>query len=347
MRAAVVSEPGGPEVFRIQDIEEPTPGPEEALVDVKATALNRADLLQRRGRYPGPPGTRDDVPGLEMAGVVAAVGERVDTVAVGDRVFALLNGGGYGERVVAHHRTLARIPANLSFTDAASIPEVFLTAYDALFNHCNLSMGESALIHAAGSGVGTAAIQLARYAGATTYGTVGSAEKLAKAADLGLDVGINYNEQDFAEVVRDRSGGRGVDVILDVIGAPYWDRNIASLALKGRMVIVGTMGGAHPRGEHRRAHAQEAPGSRHGTPGAAPGGEDCPQPAVHPPRAAPAGRRPHPARGGHHFQAGGRVGGAPLHGEQRQLRQDSPHYGVGRTASASLSRRIAASTPSG
>ena len=244
MRAAVVSEPGGPEVFRIQDIEEPTPGPEEALVDVKATALNRADLLQRRGRYPGPPGTRDDVPGLEMAGVVAAVGERVDTVAVGDRVFALLNGGGYGERVVAHHRTLARIPDNLSFTDAASIPEVFLTAYDALFNHCNLGMGESALIHAAGSGVGTAAIQLARYAGATTYGTMGSAEKLAKAADLGLDVGINYNEQDFAEVVRDRSAGRGVDVILDVIGAPYWDRNIASLALKGRMVIVGTMGGA-------------------------------------------------------------------------------------------------------
>ncbi len=245
MRAAVVSEPGGPEVFRIQDIEEPTPGPEEALVDVKATALNRADLLQRRGRYPGPPGTRDDVPGLEMAGVVAAVGERVVGVSVGDRVFALLNGGGYGERVVAHHRTLARIPDNLSFTDAASIPEVFLTAYDALFNHCNLSMGESALIHAAGSGVGTAAIQLARYVGAATYGTVGSAEKLAKAADLGLDVGINYNEQDFAEIVRDRSGGRGVDVILDVIGAPYWDRNIASLAVKGRMVIVGTMGGAN------------------------------------------------------------------------------------------------------
>ena len=121
---------------------------------------------------------------------------------------------------------------------------MFLTAYDALFNHCDLVMGESVLIHAAGSGVGTAAIQLARHIGATTYGTVGSAEKLAKAADLGLDVGINYNEQDFAEVVRDHSGGRGVDVILDVIGAPYWDRNISSLANKGRMVIVGTMGGA-------------------------------------------------------------------------------------------------------
>ena len=244
MRAAIVSEPGGPEVFRIQEIEEPTPGPAEVLVDVKATALNRADLLQRRGRYPGPVGTRDDLPGLEMAGVVAAAGERVVGVGVGDRVFALLNGGGYGERVVTHHRMTAPIPDNLSFTEAASVPEVFLTAYDALFNHCNLEMGESALIHAAGSGVGTAAIQLARYIGATSYGTVGSAEKLAKAADLGLDVGINYNEQDFAEVVRDHSGGRGVDVILDVIGAPYWDRNIASLAVKGRMVIVGTMGGA-------------------------------------------------------------------------------------------------------
>ena len=244
MRAAIVSEPGGPEVLRIQEIEEPTPGPEEVLVDVKATALNRADLLQRRGRYPGPVGTRDDLPGLEMAGVVAAKGEMVVGVEVGDRVFALLNGGGYGERVVTHHRMTARIPDNMSFTEAASIPEVFLTAYDALFNHCDLEMGESALIHAAGSGVGTAAIQLARHKGATTYGTAGTAEKLAKAADLGLDVGINYNEQDFAEVIKDHAGGRGVDVILDVIGAPYWDRNIASLALKGRMVIVGTMAGA-------------------------------------------------------------------------------------------------------
>ena len=178
-------------------------------MDVKATALNRADLLQRRGRYPGPVGTRDDLPGLEMAGVVAATGERVVGVSVGDRVFALLNGGGYGERVVTHHRMTAPIPENLSFTDAASVPEVFLTAYDALFNHCDLVMGESALIHAAGSGVGTAAIQLARHVGATTYGTVGSAGKLEKAADLGLDVGINYNEQDFAEVISETAQAAG------------------------------------------------------------------------------------------------------------------------------------------
>jgi putative PIG3 family NAD(P)H quinone oxidoreductase len=243
MRAAIVSEPGGPEVFRIQDIEEPVPGPEDVLVDIKATALNRADLAQRRGRYPGPRGTRDDVPGLEMAGIVAAVGERVDTVAPGDRVFGLLGGGGYAQRIVTHHRTVAPIPDNLSFAEAAAVPEVFITAYDALFNHCNLVMGEAALIHAAGSGVGTAAIQLARHAGATTFGTAGSAEKLAKAADLGLDVGINYHEQEFVDVVKERTQGRGVDVILDVIGAPYWASNLASLAVRGRMVIVGTMGG--------------------------------------------------------------------------------------------------------
>lgn len=244
MRAAVIAEPGGPEAFRIQEIDEPKPGPEEVLVDVRATALNRADLLQRRGRYNGPPGTRDDLPGLEMAGVVSAVGERVEGVAPGDRVFGLLGGGGYAERVVTHHRMVAPIPESMSFADAASVPEVFLTAYDALFNHCELVMGEAVLIHAAGSGVGTAAIQLARNAGATTFGTVGSAEKLAKAAALGLNVGINYHEQDFAEVIKERTGGRGVNVVLDVVGAPYWAGNLASLALKGRMVMVGTMGGA-------------------------------------------------------------------------------------------------------
>lgn len=244
MLAAVITEPGGPEVFRIQEVEDPVPGPEDVLVDVRATALNRADLLQRRGRYNGPPGIRDDVPGLEMAGVVAAVGKRVDTVAPGARVFGLLGGGGYAQRVVTHHRMVTTIPDNLSFTDAAAIPEVFITAYDALFNHCDLSMGEAALIHAAGSGVGTAAIQLAHHAGATTFGTAGSAEKLSKAADLGLDVGINYQSEDFAEVIKERTQSRGVDVVLDVIGASYWERNLASLVVQGRMVIVGTLGGA-------------------------------------------------------------------------------------------------------
>lgn len=243
MRAAVIAEPGGPEVFRIQDVPDPRPGPEDALVEVRASALNRADLMQRRGRYPAPPGIPQDVPGLEMAGVVLEVGERVTSVAPGQRVFALLSGGGYAERVVTHERMLMTVPEGMSFEDAASVPEVFITAYDALFNQAQLQMGEAVLIHAAGSGVGTAAVQLARQVGAATFGTAGSAEKLARAAELGLDVGINYHEEDFAEVVRDRTGGRGVDVVLDVVGAPYWERNLASMAVLGRMVLVGALGG--------------------------------------------------------------------------------------------------------
>jgi NADPH2:quinone reductase len=244
MRAAVVTEPGGPEVLAVREVEDPVFGAEEVLVAVRATALNRADLLQRRGRYPGPPGTRDDIPGLEMAGVVDAVGERVRDWLPGDRVMALLAGGGYGSRVAVHERQLMRIPPNLSFEQAASIPEVFLTAYDALFRQCELATGESVLVHAAGSGVGSAAIQLAAAASCRAFATAGSAEKLERAAGLGLDVGINYHEQDFAEVVREQTGGRGVDVVLDVIGAPYWEQNLASLAVLGRMVIVGTMGGS-------------------------------------------------------------------------------------------------------
>ena len=243
MRAVIITEAGGPEVLQVQEIEEPTPGPEDILVEVKATALNRADLAQRRGRYPAPPGTRNDVPGLEMAGVVAAVGNRVEGMSVGDRVLGLLGGGGYAQRVVTHHRMAVRIPDNLDFAQAASIPEVFFTAHDALFNHCDLQLGERALIHAGGSGVGTAAIQLAHHAGATTFATAGSAEKLTKAEVLGLDVGINYHEQDFAQVIADRTADEGVDVILDVVGAPYWEQNLASLAVRGRLVLVGAMGG--------------------------------------------------------------------------------------------------------
>ena len=244
MRAAVITEPGGPEVFRIQEIPDPIPGPEDVLVEVKATALNRADLLQRRGRYPAPLGIRGDVPGLEMAGVVLSVGDLVEGFSEGDRVFGLLGGGGYAEKVITNYSMLAHIPDNLDFNNAAAVPEVFMTAYDALFNHCELRMGESALIHAAGSGVGTAAIQLAKSVGAVTFGTAGSQEKIDKAKELGLDLGVNYNTQQFSEVIKDATNSRGVDVILDVIGAPYWVDNISSLTTKGRMVIVGTMGGA-------------------------------------------------------------------------------------------------------
>ena len=243
MRAAVITEPGGPGVFRVQEVEDPQAGPEDVLVDVKATALNRADLLQREGRYPAPPGILSEVPGLEFSGVVIEAGGRVAGLSQGDKVFGLLGGGGYASRVVTHHRMAMPMPSNLNFVQAAAIPEVFFTAYDALFNHCDLEMGESVLIHAVGSGVGTAALQLAHNAGAYIFGTAGSADKLAKAAELGLDVGINYKEQDFAQVVKDRTNGTGVNVVLDMIGEPYWERNLASLSLKGRLVLVGLMGG--------------------------------------------------------------------------------------------------------
>jgi putative PIG3 family NAD(P)H quinone oxidoreductase len=243
MRAAVITAPGGPEVFAIREIDEPRPGPEEALVAVRATALNRADLLQRRGRYPGPPGTREDLPGLEMAGEVVEIGPLVTAVKPGDRVMALLNGGGYGARVVIHERMLMPLPANLTFEQGAAIPEVFLTAHDALFAQCELQPGESVLVHAVGSGVGSAAVQLASAASCRVFGTAGSSEKLEQAAALGLNVGVNYHDEDFAVVVRERTERRGVDVILDVIGGPYWEQNIASLAVRGRMVIVGTLGG--------------------------------------------------------------------------------------------------------
>ena len=243
MQAVIITEPGGPEVLKVQEAPDPVPGPDDVLVDVKASALNRADTLQRQGGYPAPPGSPDDILGLEFSGVVLETGANVTDLSEGDRVFGLLGGGGYASRVVTHSRMAMRIPDNLDFVQAAAVPEVFFTAYDALFNHCELSMGESVLIHAAGSGVGTAAVQLAHNTGAFVFGTAGSEDKLQRAAELGMDVGINYREQDFAEVVRGHTGGAGVNVLLDVIGADYWERNLASMALRGRMVLVGTMGG--------------------------------------------------------------------------------------------------------
>lgn len=243
MRAVVITEPGGPDVLKIQEVPDPIPGPDDVLVEVKASALNRADTLQRQGGYPAPPGSPDNIMGLEFSGVVMEAGSLVRDLSEGDRVFGLLGGGGYASRVVTHSRMCMRIPGNLDFVQAAAVPEVFFTAYDALFNQCELAMGESVLIHAAGSGVGTAAVQLAHNAGAYVFGTAGSEDKLRGAAELGMDVGINYREQDFSDVVREHTGGSGVDVLLDVIGGDYWERNLASLALRGRLVLVGTMGG--------------------------------------------------------------------------------------------------------
>jgi putative PIG3 family NAD(P)H quinone oxidoreductase len=244
VKAIVIPEYGAPEVLTLRDIPEPSPGPEDLVVGVRATALNRADLLQRRGLYPQPgPKPEFEIPGLEFAGEVLATGARVVSFAVGDRVMGLLAGGGYCEKVVVHERLASRIPEGMSFEDAAAIPEAFITAHDALLQ-CSLVCGETVLVHAAGSGVGTAAIQVAKAMGASlVLGTAGSPEKLEAAKKLGLDVGINYKDEKFADAVAAATGGRGVDVIIDFIGASYLESNIRSLAEKGRMVVVGLMGG--------------------------------------------------------------------------------------------------------
>jgi len=244
MKAVVITRPGGPEVLEYREVPDPVAGPEDLLIRVRATALNRADLLQRMGGYPQPgPKPPFEIPGLEYAGEVIAVGERVEGFAVGDRVMGLLAGGGYAELVATHYRLAVKVPDVLSWEEAGATPEVFITAHDALLQ-CGLAAGERVLIHAAGSGVGVAATQVAKVMGASLVaGTAGSAEKLARAAELGLDLGINYREQDFAEEVLRATDGKGVDVILDVIGAEYWERNLRALAVKGRMVVVGLMGG--------------------------------------------------------------------------------------------------------
>lgn len=244
MKAVVITSPGGPEVLTLQEVPDPVCGPDDLLVRVHATALNRADILQRKGGYPQPGATAShEIPGLEFAGEVVGLGDRVTGFAVGDRVMGLLPGGGYAEMVTTHHRLAMKVPEALSWEEAGATPEVYITAHDALLQ-CALVAGEAVLIHAAGSGVGVAAIQIAKMMGATpVIGTAGSAEKLDQARELGLDVGVNYKEADFADEALKATGGRGVDAILDVIGADYWDRNMKALALKGRMTIVGLMGG--------------------------------------------------------------------------------------------------------
>ncbi len=240
MQAIVIAD----KTLNYRETPDPAYGPEDLLVRIKAAGLNRADLLQRRGSYPQP-GVAPvvEIPGLEYAGEVIAMGDRVQGFALGDRVMGLLAGGGYAQQVAVHHRLAVKVPANLSWLEAGATPEVFITAHDALVQ-CNFTAGETFLIHAAGSGVGMAAIQIAKaMGGSMVIGTAGSQEKLDRARELGLDVGIDYHTQDFAEEVTKATGGRGVDVILDVIGADYFERNLRSLALKGRMVMVGSMTG--------------------------------------------------------------------------------------------------------
>jgi len=247
MKAVLITAPGGPEVLQVREVPDPLAGPEDLLVRVRATALNRADVMQRQGNYPQPgPRPAFEIPGLEFAGEVVSAGERVEGFAAGDRVMGLLAGGGQAEYAVIHHRVALKVPDRLSWHEAGATPEVYITAHDAL-SQCALVAGETVLVHAAGSGVGVAAIQIAKAMGASlVIGTAGDPRKLAMARDLGLDVGINYREQDFAAETLAATGRRGVDVVLDVIGATYWNRNLRALASKGRMVMVGAMGGASP-----------------------------------------------------------------------------------------------------
>ena len=242
MRAVIITRPGGPEVLEIQDVEMLQPTGDQVRVRVHAAGINRADLLQRAGGYPAPPGSPANIPGLEFAGEVDAVGPLVLAWKPGQRVMGLTGGGAQAEYILSHEGLLVEIPQNLDFVQAAGIPEVFMTAHDALFTQAGLQMGERVLIHAAGSGVGTAAIQLAHAAGTTTFGTSRTPAKLELARELGLDIGLSG--QNFAAEVNRLTNGEGVHVVIDFIGAPYLEQNLQALAPWGRIVFLSTMGGA-------------------------------------------------------------------------------------------------------
>ncbi|HEY0777930.1 MAG TPA: NAD(P)H-quinone oxidoreductase [Gemmatirosa sp.] len=252
MRAVVITRPGGPEVLAVEERPTPAPGAGEILVRVHATALNRADLMQRRGQYPPPPGAPADVPGLEYAGEVVALGPGARERAVGDRVFGLVGGGAYADYVVAHERTAVLVPNGLAWTDAAAVPEAFMTAHDGLIQ-ADARPGDVILVHAAASGVGLAALQLARAFGMTALGSArtaskldairahGAADALAIPADVARDEGALRAA--LVDFVRARTGGRGADVALDLVGGPYVNATLHALAPRGRHVLIGLVAG--------------------------------------------------------------------------------------------------------
>ncbi|HTU06943.1 MAG TPA: NAD(P)H-quinone oxidoreductase [Trebonia sp.] len=243
MHAVVITEPGGPDVLRWTEVDDPVPGPGEVLVDVIASGVNRADLMQRQGFYPPPKGA-PPYPGLECSGTVAAVGPGVTGWQPGDAVCALLAGGGYAEKVAVPVGQLLPAPASISLSHAAGLPETVCTVYSNVFLGARLKAGETFLVHGGASGIGTTAIQLGKRAGATVAVTAGSAEKLKTCRELGADITINYHDEDFVQALKDATGGRGADVILDIIGAAYLARNIDALAPDGRIATIGMQGGS-------------------------------------------------------------------------------------------------------
>ena len=237
-----ITAPGGPEVLKASERPDPVPGPGEVLIRVAAAGVNRPDVLQRRGAYPPPPGA-SDIPGLEVSGTIASVGDGVDGWRVGDAVCALVSGGGYATMCVAPALQCLRVPASTELEAAAAIPETFFTVWTNVFDRGRLQAGETALFHGGSSGIGTTAIQLAWSRGAIVYVTVGSDEKARACEALGARHAINYRSQDFVEVIKELTGGMGVNLILDIIGGSYLPRNLAALAVDGRLIQIGLMGG--------------------------------------------------------------------------------------------------------
>ncbi|MGW2283813.1 NAD(P)H-quinone oxidoreductase [Streptomyces phaeochromogenes] len=242
MKAVTITQPGGPEVLKWAEAPDPAPSDGEVLIQVAASAVNRADLLQRQGFYDPPPGS-SPYPGLECSGRIAAVGAGVSGWAVGDEVCALLSGGGYAEKVAVPAGQLLPVPEGIGLDKAAALPEVTCTVWSNVFMIAHLRPGETLLVHGGASGIGTMAIQLAKAVGAKVAVTAGSKEKLDFCADLGADVLINYREQDFVEEIKAATDGAGADVILDNMGAKYLDRNVQALAVNGRLAIIGMQGG--------------------------------------------------------------------------------------------------------
>jgi putative PIG3 family NAD(P)H quinone oxidoreductase len=241
MRAIAITKPGGPDVLTLVDRPRPEPSRGEVRIRVRATAINRADLLQRMGAYPAPADAPPDVPGLEIAGEVDALGPGVERLAIGDRVFGLVGGGGYAEAVVSHERAVAKIPDGMSFEDAAAVPEAFITAHDAIVGQAGLRGGETLLVHAVGSGVGTAAVQLGRALGVLVIGTARTADKLERAKSLGMAAGVIPEGHKFAEAVRKHGEP---SVVLELIGGAYLDEDLRAVGVLGRIVLVGLLAGA-------------------------------------------------------------------------------------------------------